>query len=169
MNADCIIVFEGKRIRGEAKAIGHLDGVEITSWQWGASHSNRGLAPGKAGRPDIRDFVFTHKVDAASPVLMLYCTQANPIPSATMTMYSQGGGNVGPVKYVEIKFVNVRIIAVDLSYSPERLLPEQQVTLSFTQADFSYIPQTDTGKADASWGIPSFNWIAEALKDRGIA
>ena len=168
MNADCIIVFEGKKIRGEAKAIGYLDSVEVTSWSWGASHSNRGLAPGKAGRPDIRDFVFSHKIDAATPVLMLYCTQANPIPSATMTMFSQGGrGN--PEKYVEIKFLNVRVTSVELSYTPERLLPEQVVTLSFTQADFSYIPQTDTGKADTSRGIPSFNWISEALNDRGLA
>ena len=158
MADSCLLDFD-KIIKGEAKRLAGLSGVEVRSFEWGLSHSNRGLAPTKTGRSDVKDFIFRHYIDTAAPVLMQYCAQALPINKASLRMFRQGGVG-GPQQYMEITLNNVRVLIADTIYLPGYLLPEQEVRLSFSKAEFWYSPQSDKG-GDGS-GKTTFTWNAEA-------
>lgn len=157
MADSCLLDFD-KLIKGEAKRMPGLGGVEVRSFEWGLSHSNRGLAPSKTGRSDVKDFIFRHYIDLAAPVLMQYCSQAAPIGRATLRMFRAGGSS--PQQYMEIELSNVRVLNTDIVYLPGFMLPEQEVRLSFSRAEFWYMPQSDQG-GDTS-GKSTFSWNAES-------
>ena len=139
MADSCFLDFE-KLIKGESKRLTGLTAIEVRSWDWGISHSNRGLTASKAGRPDVKDFIFRHYMDTAAPVLMQYCAQALPISRGRLAMHRQGG--TAPQQFLEIVLTNVRVLSADTVYEPGLVLPEQEVRLSFSQVEFWYMPRT---------------------------
>src|SRR3954470_23693270 len=81
-------------IKGESIDSKHKDEVEVLSWSWGVTHAagaNSGSGAG-TGKASFQDFVITHHVDKASPVLLRACATGEHIKEATITMRKAGKG-----------------------------------------------------------------------------
>ena len=81
-------------IKGESIDSKHKDEIDVLSWSWGAgtdpalSTSARGAG---AARPCVKDFTFTHRFDAASPLLLTSAISGNTIPEGTLTIRKAEG------------------------------------------------------------------------------
>lgn len=138
MSSDCFLKLKG--ITGESGDRDHKDEIQVLAWDWGVSASE-GL-PGGASRGDTRNLVVTHRVDAASPALMIYCVRGTIIPSAVLTMRKASGDR--PLPYFTAKMDKVRVADVVTTLRPDGETSEM-VSLAFEKVEVTYTPQTGTG------------------------
>jgi type VI secretion system secreted protein Hcp len=138
MSSDCFLKLKG--ITGEAGDADHKDEIQITAWDWGVSASD-GL-PGGASRGDTRNLVVTHKVDAASPALMVYCVRGTIIPNAVLTMRKASGSR--PLPYFTAKLEKVRVADVVTALRADGETSEI-VSLAFEKVEVTYTPQMSSG------------------------
>jgi type VI secretion system secreted protein Hcp len=85
-------------IKGDVTAEGHEAWIEVLSFSWGMNQqgaAGRG-GGGGAGKVSMQDFHFVHRVDKASPKLMLAACEGRHIPSAEMAVSSERS-DLGPV------------------------------------------------------------------------
>src|SRR5690348_30150 len=86
MAVDMFLKFDN--IKGESQEEGHKDWIEIESFSWGLSQTGSfGTGGGGgAGKASLHDLSFTHRLDKASPQLMLACCTGKHIPSAVLAV-----------------------------------------------------------------------------------
>lgn len=156
VDADCLLLFH-KTASGESEDKDYPDAVQVQGWKWGASYSNRGIAGDKGGHGDLKNFVFWHYLDSASPILLHHCEKGMTIPLVTLMMRRQGGT---AQKFIEITFNKVRVISIEMESTPTMKLPLEHVELAFNKVNFEYMTQSQEGR-NSSRGAVSFNWIAE--------
>ena len=138
MNSDCFLKLKG--ITGEASDRDHQDEIQVMAWNWGVSAAD-GL-PGGSSRGDTRKLVVTHKVDAASPALMIYCVRGTIIPTALLTMRKASGDR--PLPYFTAKMDRVRVADVATALHADGNTHEV-FSLAFEKVEVTYTPQTATG------------------------
>jgi type VI secretion system secreted protein Hcp len=131
-------------IDGESQDASHKNEIEVLSWGWGVSqkssmHSGSGGGTGKA---TVRDLVFEHLADRASPNLMKYCLTGKPIAEARLTVRKAGGK---PLEYLKITMTEVIVSAVHPvgNSSEERI--HEGVSLSFAKVTHEYVVQNPQG------------------------
>jgi type VI secretion system secreted protein Hcp len=143
MNSDCFLKLKG--ITGEAIDTDHKNEIEVLAWDWGVSAAE-GL-PGAASRGDTRKLVVTHKVDAASPALMVYCVRGTVIPNAVLTMRKASGDR--PLAYFVAKMEKVRVSNVTTGLRDDG--DTQEVfSLAFEKVEVTYTPQATTGSGSGA-------------------
>jgi type VI secretion system secreted protein Hcp len=130
----------GKKVPGESKDQDHKDQIEVLSWEWDIKQPS-------AGKVDMQDVKITKWVDKSSPVLMLYCSNGDNLPSARMAVRKAGKQ---ALEYVVFDLENVRIVKVHTSGSEgdERL--KEEVSLNFNHVTVNYTPQKGDGSGEAS-------------------
>lgn len=138
MSSDCFLKLKG--ITGEAGDKDHKDEIQVVAWDWGVSAAD-GL-PGGASRGDTRKLVVTHKVDAASPALMIYCVRGTIIPNAVLTMRKATGDR--PLPYFIAKMDKVRVADVTTALLSDGETSEV-LSLAFEKVEVTYTPQTGSG------------------------
>jgi type VI secretion system secreted protein Hcp len=138
MNSDCFLKLKG--ITGEAADVDHKDEIEVVAWDWGVTASE-GL-PGTASRGDTRKLVVTHKVDAASPALMVYCVRGTIIPSAVLTMRKASGSRPLPYFVAKMEKVRVSDVSTGLGMDGET---HEVFSLAFEKVEVTYTPQLASG------------------------
>lgn len=138
MNSDCFLKLKG--ITGESADTEHKDEIQVVAWDWGVTASE-GL-PGTASRGDTRKLVVTHKVDAASPALMIYCVRGTIIPSAVLTMRKVTGAR--PLPYFVAKMEKVRVSDVSTGLAMDGDTHEV-FSLAFEKVEVTYTPQLSSG------------------------
>jgi type VI secretion system secreted protein Hcp len=156
---DCYLQFHGT-MKGESEDEEFSDAVQVKGWKWGASFTNRGITTAKGGHGDLKNFVFWHYIDSASPGLLQHCEQGMTIPKVTLVVRRQGGK---AQKFIDIEFLKVRVLSVDMQSMEAGKLPIEHVTLAFNKVNYQYITQAHSGGNDPKRGIMSFNWIGELL------
>ena len=133
-------------IDGESVDDKHKGEIEITSWSWGLSQTaHAGGGGGGAGKSVPLDFTFGHRIDKASPKLMLACATGQHIKQATLTCRKAGGQQQ---EYIKIRLEDCIVSSVALSAHDRDTLPTEQFSLNFVKIDFSYISQNAAGAAD---------------------
>ena len=89
-------------IDGESVDDKHKGEIEITSWSWGVNQtSHAGGGGGGAGKSVPLDFTFGHRIDKASPKLMLACATGQHIKQATLTCRKAGGQQQEYIKILQ--------------------------------------------------------------------
>src|SRR4051812_24257991 len=90
-------------IKGESKADGHADEIEIMSWSWGATQtgSTRSISGSTAGKVNVQDLTFTKLIDCASPNLKNAVTTGTVFPLATLICEKSAGNAKKPVQYLK--------------------------------------------------------------------
>ena len=135
-------------IKGESLDDKHKDNIEVLSWSWGVSQSSS-PAPGGgsvAGKVNLSDFNFTHRLDKASPVLMQACATGEHIKEATITMRKAGQGQH---EYLIIKMNDVLVTNVQAGAFAEQDATTESVALQFAKVQVEYRPQKADGTLDA--------------------
>ena len=133
-------------IKGESLDSKHKDEVEVLSWSWGVTRAgspNSGTGAG-TGKASFHDFVITHHVDKASPVLLRACATGEHIKEATITVRKAGKGQQ---EFLIVKMTDVVISGVTQGGSDDN--NAETVSLVFAKVDYQYKPQKADGSLDA--------------------
>jgi len=135
-------------IQGESIDDKHKNEIDVLAWSWGVTQSGS-MAYGGAGgtrKASFNDFIFTHHIDKATPLLMKACAEGTHIPDATITVRKAGKGQQ---EYLVIKMTDVLIMSVAMSVAEGAADTAESVTLQFAKVDFEYKPQKADGSLDA--------------------
>ena len=145
-------------IPGESLDEKHMGEINIESWSWGETQSTPRIAGGGGGGGAVKlkvqfsDFTFIHKLDKASPKLMLFCANGKHIKEALLTVRKAGEH---PVEYLKVKLSDVIVTSVNPAGSSSDIIPTEQVSFNYSQIELEYKPQ----KADGTLGEPvDFGW-----------
>ena len=135
-------------IKGESHDVRHKDEIEVLSWAWGVSQSgNLGHGGGGgAGKASFHDFVFTHHVDKASPLLMKACATGEHVKDATITVRRAGAGQLD---HLIVTMTDVLVTSVSTTVGADGDTTLESVVLAFAKVDLEYKPQKPNGSLEA--------------------
>lgn len=146
MAFDAFLKMDG--IKGESFDSLHRGEIDILSFSWGVTNQETFGSGGTQGKASFQDLHFTHKVDKASPLLMLNCAKGTHIPNALLTV-RKAGGKV-PLEYVKIKMEDVLISSYQ-SGGHSSGTPTGEFSLNFAKVEYSVAPISRDG---SSMGTP---------------
>jgi type VI secretion system secreted protein Hcp len=110
----------------------HKGEIEILSWSWGETGSNRssGLATGKRQHKPI---TITKPVDKASPLLQQASTSGKALPGMEIALPKEGGRADEYMKY-KLRNVYVSSYSVSGSGTGSRSVQTETFTLSYAES-----------------------------------
>ena len=124
-------------IKGESQDVKHRDEIEVLSYSWGV---NQPPGPGgggggvAGGKPNFQDFAFAHRIDKATPELLLACATGSHFKDALITHRKAGKGQQ---EFLIVKMSDVIITGV--THGGDTSGPgTEHVTISFAKVDFDY-------------------------------
>jgi type VI secretion system secreted protein Hcp len=159
MSIDTHIKFDG--VDGESTHKDHKGEIELLSWSWGVSNSSTSAAGGGSGKGKAvpQEFTIVHGYDKASPVLAKACASGKHFKTAVLTCRKAGEGQQD---FLKVTMKEVFITAVQPGGSSGGDLTES-VTMSATDIEFEYKPQTDKGSMG---GGVKFGWNIASTETR---
>ncbi len=133
-------------IPGESQDSEHKDEIVLQSFSWGDDNP-ADVTGGRSGKPHIHDFVFSKRMDKASPVLFLSSCAGKHLKTAVLTARRAGGQ---AHDFLVIKLNDV-VVSSYVMQTPteEDDVPVEQVAFSFSQIVVEYRPQRQDGSLDA--------------------
>ncbi|HXJ67085.1 MAG TPA: type VI secretion system tube protein Hcp [Actinomycetota bacterium] len=142
MAFDAFLKIEG--IKGESFDSAHKGEIDILSFSWGVTNTGSFAtgSGGGTGKASFQDLHFTHKVDKASPLLMLACAQGKHIPTATLTVRKQGGKV--PLEYLKVTMEDVLVSSYQ-SGGARSGTPAGEFSLNFAKVEYSVAPISRDG------------------------
>jgi type VI secretion system secreted protein Hcp len=141
-------------ISGESTDSKHKDEIELLSFSWGVENSGavRGSAGG-ASRARFKDFLFTMRVNKASPQLFLACVGGKHIKEASLSVRRAAKQKL---EYLKIKFTDILISSYQQAHGGDEV-PLEEVTFNFDKLEVEYTPQKSSGQPDspvlAGWDL----------------
>ena len=135
-------------IKGESTDAKHKDEIEVLSFSWGVTNAaHAGAGGGGAGKATFQDLSIVHRIDKASPQLLLACATGKHLPNATITHRKAGKSQQ---EYLIVKMNDVIITGVVHSGNAgQQDTTSETVSLAFAKVDFEYKPQKQDGSLDA--------------------
>ena len=136
-------------IKGESTDDKHKDEIEVLSFSWGVTNAipPGGGGGGGAGKATFQDLSFVHRIDKASPQLLLVCATGKHLPDATITHRKAGKGQQ---EYLIVKMNDVIVTGVVHSGNAEQPdATSETVSLAFAKVHVEYKPQKQDGSLDA--------------------
>jgi type VI secretion system secreted protein Hcp len=135
-------------IKGESTDTKHKGEIEVLSFSWGVTNPpHPGGGGGGAGKATFQDLSIVHRIDKASPQLLLACATGKHLPDATITHRKAGKGQQ---EYLIVKMNDVIITGVVHSgNSGQQAATSETVSMAFAKVDFDYKPQKQDGSLDA--------------------
>ena len=133
-------------IKGDSIDIRHKDEIEVLSWSWGMTQTGSKGGGGSKGRADFSDLVFSHRLDKASPKLMLACATGEHLQQATLTVRKPGGSQQ---EFLVVTMSDVIVTSVLPSGSDGDHTLVEEASLQFAKVDLEYKPQKADGSLDA--------------------
>ena len=148
-------------IPGESTDKKHKDEIDVQSWTWGMTqqlfHAGGGGGT-SAGKAKFEDLQFIHRIDKASPAIMLACASGKHLKDATLTMRKVGKT---PLEFLVIKLTSVLVTSVRDAGDEGTPGTHETVTLNFAKIDVKYTPQTASGAGGAA---VHFKWDVQGNK-----
>jgi type VI secretion system secreted protein Hcp len=134
-------------IKGESTDDKHKDEIEVLSFSWGVANAAHAAGSGGgAGKATFQDLSFVHRIDKASPQLLLVCATGKHLPDATITHRKAGKGQQ---EYLIVKMNDVIITGVVHSGSASQPdATSETVSLAFAKVHVEYKPQKQDGSLD---------------------
>jgi type VI secretion system secreted protein Hcp len=133
-------------IKGESVDSKHKDELEVLSFSFGATNTFEGRAGGGggAGKAAFHDLHFVHRLDKASPRLLLACASGQHIKEALISGRRAGGQQV---EYLKIKLTEVLVTSYQLGGSSEsgESVPLGEFSLNFVKLRMDYTEQNVKG------------------------
>ena len=162
MAFDTFLKLDG--IKGESVDSKHKDELEILSFSFGAANDlggGRAGGGGGAGKVQFHDLHFVHRLDKASPRLLLACASGQHIKEATITVRKAGGQQL---EYLKIKLTEVFVSSYQLGGSSQggEATPLGELSLNFVKLRMDYTEQNVKGGAGST---TSMEW--DLTKNKG--
>lgn len=131
--------------------------IMCESFSWGMTQTtNFGSSTGGgAGRVNMGDLTFVHKVDKASPKLMIACCTGQHLKDAVLTCRKAGGAS--PVDFFKITLTDVIVSSVQPSGSNQDDTPTEVVSLAFAEYKVEYQEQDNKGAKKGGPVISGFS------------
>ncbi|HEX9375606.1 MAG TPA: type VI secretion system tube protein Hcp [Actinomycetota bacterium] len=129
MAVDMFLKVDG--IPGESLDSKHKGEIDILSFSWGAS---RATDP-TGGAVGLHDFSFGHRLDFASPQLMLACASGKHIPTALLTV--RKSTQKAPVEYMKVTLSDCLVSSFQSGGHGEAL-PTESFSLNFAKVKIFY-------------------------------
>jgi type VI secretion system secreted protein Hcp len=149
MAFDTFLKLDG--IKGESVDSKHKDELEILSFSFGAENAgSRNVGGGGgAGKVSFHDLHFVHRLDKASPRLLLACASGQHIKEATITVRKAGGQQL---EYLKIKLTEVFVSSYQLGGSSQggEATPLAELSLNFVKLRMDYTEQNVKGGAGST-------------------
>jgi type VI secretion system secreted protein Hcp len=142
-------------IIGESTHSAHKDEIDVESWSWGVSNSgsSSGGGGGGAGKASFQDFHFVSRISKASPALFTACASGSHIKEALLSGVRGAGKGIDYLKYKLRDVLVTSLMQSDTDAEP----PVEQFSLSYSKVEWSYTPQSSSGKAGtpikAGWDL----------------
>lgn len=135
-------------IKGESLDAKHKGEIDVLSFSWGANNAGSVSTGGGAGvgKATFHDLTFVHKVDKASPNLLMACATGSHYDEATLTHRKSGKEQQ---EFLIYKLNEVYITSVSHGGQPDGDLSES-VSLQFAKVAVEYHPQKADGSLDAA-------------------
>lgn len=135
-------------IKGDSVDARHRDAIVVLSWDWGIAQTAAPVGGGGAGggaavgRTDFRRLRFAHRIDVASPLIMLACASGRRLREATLTVRKPGAS---AFEFLIVKLSDVSVTSVESAVNEEEGELYELVALDFMKVDLQYIPQSAAG------------------------
>lgn len=159
MAVDMFLELDG--VKGESVDKVHKGKIDILAWSWGLSNTGtlHHGSGGGAGKANFQDISITKYIDAATPTLMLYCSNGKHFDKGKIIVRKAGEN---PLEYLVIDLTKVMVSAYSTGGSGGEERLTENITLNFAQVKVEYVTQTEKGGK----GTPqAFGWnIAENVK-----
>jgi type VI secretion system secreted protein Hcp len=145
------IFLKIQEIKGDARAKGHENEIEVMTWSWGETQS---VFPSEArksgGSVAMRDVQVTAVTSAASAQLLLHCAAAKRLKSVVLTC--EHDTSAGRHKYLTVTLSNVVISSYDIEGSSDQSHAIERFALKFTKIEFNFTP-LGGGNFTSSWDL----------------
>jgi len=141
-------------IKGESKDKVYEGKIDLLAWSWGISntgsfHTGSG---GGSGKANFQDISITKYIDAASPTLMLYCSNGKHFADAKLIIRKAGDK---PLEYLILNFHEVLVCAYSTGGSGGEDRLTENISLNFAKVQVDYWTQAK----DGSKGDPyNYGW-----------
>jgi type VI secretion system secreted protein Hcp len=145
MAVDMFLKMDG--IKGESFDPVHKGEIDILSFSWGVTNQGTFGTGGGEGKASFQDLSFTHKIDKASPLLMLNCMKGTHIPNGYLTVRKTGGKV--PLEYLKIHMEDVLISSYQ-SGGHSSGIPTGEFSLNFAKVEYSVAPISRDGSSIGS-------------------
>lgn len=130
------------KAKGEARATGHEDDIQVLGWRWGASAPTAMGGKVDTARRAYRQLVVVKAVDAASVVLLTALRDNDEVSEATLAMRKRGGASD---PYFKVVLKSARVASIDYAATESGLTCEE-VTLTFAKIQIEYHAQGSDGE-----------------------
>jgi type VI secretion system secreted protein Hcp len=144
----------GKDVKGESKDKAHAGKIDLLAWSWGVSNSGsfHTGGGGGTGKANFQDISMTKYIDAASPTLMLYCSNGKHFDNAKLIVRKAGDK---PLEYLIIDLENVLVSSYSTGGSGGEDRLTENIALNFAKLKVEYWTQAK----DGSKGDPfNYGW-----------
>ena len=126
-------------VAGESRDAKEAKAIDVLSYSWGAS-----IGGADKKGPRLQDLSFTHRLDAASPVLFQRLVQGTVIPSAELIGRRAGAEQIIFLRWC---FQDVQVSSISQAGNSAGDGPNENVTLAYGSASEQYTRQNADGSA----------------------
>ena len=156
MAVDMFLKLDG--IKGESKAEGHKDEIDVASYSWGLTQTGTMAfgGGGGAGKAQFQDFHFTKRTDKSSPVLFLGCATGEHIKSGIITVRKAGAEQKTDNDFLKITLSDCLVSSYQNGGSSGGDVPTDQFSLTYGKIEYIYTRLDETGKVEetrAGWDL----------------
>ncbi len=149
-------------IKGDSADARHRDEIVVLSWDWGMTQTTAPIGGGGAsggaavGRTEIRRIQFAHRIDVASPLIMLACATGKRLREAKFTVRHHGEH---AAEFLAVKLSDVIVTLVEPTINGDNGETYEAVALEFAKVEVEYTPRAPNGTP----GTPvRFGWDLRA-------
>lgn len=142
MAVDMFLELDG--VKGESVDSKHKGKIDILAWSWGLTNSGtfHHGSGGGAGKANFQDISITKFIDAASPSIMLYCSNGTHFAKGKLIVRKAGGT---PLEYLTIDMEKVLVTSYSTGGSGGEDRLTENVSLNFATVNVNYIQQDEKG------------------------
>ena len=152
-----IFVKFGDTVKGSAEDKDHIDWCEITDLTWGLSSKASPTAKDEdeRARGSIDVVKISKLMDRASIALSNICWKGQHIAEVVIECFHSAGGEIGGVKYLELRLQNVVIKKFELKLQESTAEPPgEDLELVFSYLKMTYYPRDkQTGMATGQLSV----------------
>ena len=134
-------------IPGESQDIRHADEIDVLSWSWG-------LTGGKPSGACVGDLNVIKNIDAASSGFMIALTVGQNLGDVVLTVRKAGSGQQ---EFLIVTMHDVTVSTVRTALATDTVSPTENVSLSFSYADWSYAKQKPDGSLETAVPVRVFS------------
>jgi len=136
-------------IEGESKDSNHVKWIDALSFGYSVSQSSSMASGGGVGvgRADFGDLSFTHYVDRATPNLLKYCANGQPIPTVKVSCCKVGKGSQ---EYMLITLTDCLVTHAGPVGSTEDARVKEQVSIAYSKIKVEVKEQNADGSMGAA-------------------